>query len=186
MLQYYIQQTIERWIEAGRIRDVIRDDHVFILRYGSRFRNIHLLNWVCFSTFLVLGAVGILLGLVVNWKTVLLFLTVFTLATLLSSIYVLYVVTSRVTINNDTIKVNCFGRTISECTRQNVGRTYRSTAHPSIVIVDKAGKKTRISTQFDGLGAAVAWLSLLSDELLDDSIRKWMREEDQVLGEVDE
>jgi hypothetical protein len=184
MLQYHIQQAIERWIEAGRHRDAIRDCGFFVLRYSARFRNTQLLNLAFFTIFLIFGFVGIRMGLVNNWKTKALFLTVFSFATGLSLIYVVYVVTSLVTIDNERIQVRCFGRTISRCARENVTRVYRSKSHPSLVIVDNTGKKTRISTQFDGLRAVVAWLAFLPDDVLDESTRKWMYNEEQDPDEI--
>jgi hypothetical protein len=177
-LQFEIQQALEKWIEAGRHREAIREDEMFILRYSSRFRSSHLMNLAVFAAALTLGIAAIRFGFVVEWKMILLFSCIFSLAALLCAIYVVYVFTSRVTIERDRVQVYCFWRMHAMCTRENVSRAYRSSSHPSLVIVDKAGKKTRISTQFDGMRALVAWFAFLPDETLDEGIRKWMHDED--------
>lgn len=182
MVQQAIQHAVESWVENGRERDVIEDGGTFVLRYGRRFKMQHIAVLAIFAFFFGLGIVLLLLG----DRTMTTFACVgfFGLLTVFSTIYVTYVFTSCVIIGDTRVIVRCFGVAISECTAETLSRAYRSPVHESVVLQSRDGSKTRISTQFDGLRALVAWLWLRPPGTLTDSIVIWMEAEAPDMGEI--
>jgi hypothetical protein len=183
MVQQAIQQAIESWVERGRDRGVLREGDTLVLRYGKRFRLQHLVNLGIFAFFFGFGIVTIRLGIIANLKFEIFYLCMFGGLTAFASVYFTYAQTSRVCITDNQVSVRCFGMTISYCRKDELASAYKSPVHESVVLRDTAGKKTRVSTQFDGLRALVAWLYLCPNEALADSIRDWMLTEAPDLGE---
>ncbi len=104
--------------------------------------------------------------------------------TVFAGIYLTYALASRVDINDERVSVRCFGMTISTCDKDELASAYKSSLHESVVLQRADGKKTRISTQYDGLRALVAWLWQCTDSTLTDSIRDWMLKEAPDVGEM--
>lgn len=181
MVQQAIQLALESWVENGRERDAIKEGHTFVLRYGSRFKLQHVATLAVFAFFFGLAAVLVQQGDLTTMT--LLCLGLFALLTVFSTIYVTYAFTSRVIISNTLVVVRCFGVTISECTAESLSTAYKSPTHESVVLQSHNGRKTRISTQYDGLRSLVAWLRLRPRDTLDESIITWMKREAPDLGE---
>ncbi len=181
MVQQAIQAALESWVEKGRERDAIRDGRTFVLRYGRRFKLQHVGILTIFAFFFGLATVLVLHG--ERATPILLCLGFFALLTIFSTIYVAYAFTSRVIIDDASVVVRCFGMVISECTAEMLSTAYKSPIHESVVLQSRNGKKTRISTQFDGLRSLVAWLWLRPRDTLTDSIVSWMEAEAPDLDE---
>lgn len=184
MLQHAIQVALERWVENGRERDAINDGRTFVLRYGRRFKLQHVGILAVFAFSFGLGVVLLLQGDPATETTACLGL--FGLLTAFSAIYVTYAFTSRVVVDDTRVTVRCFGMTISECTAETLSTAYRSPVHESVVLQSRDGRKTRISTQFDGLRSLVAWLRLRPPDTLADSVVSWMEAEAPDMDEPSE
>ncbi len=183
MLQQAIQQAIESWVEGGRNRGLLREDNTLVLRYGKRFRVQSFVNLCIFAFFFGFGVVTIQLGIIGNPKFEMVYLCMFGGLTAFSMIYFTYAQTSLVNVTDNQVSVRCFGLTISTCNKNELATAYKSPIHESVVLQRRDGRKTRISTQFDGLRALVAWLYLCPSDALTESIRNWMLDEAPDLGE---
>lgn len=181
MVQQAIVAAIESWVENGRQRDAIRDGRTFVLRFGRRFKLVQLANFAIFFFGFGLGIVVLLQG--DRTAIILLSVALGGLLSVLSATYVIYLFTSRVIIDDTRVVVRCFGMAISECTAETLSTAYKSSKHRSIVLQCQSGKKTRISTQFDGLQSLVAWLRLRPQSTLTGSIIYWMAAEAPDLDE---
>lgn len=177
MLEQLIQKAIDAWTERGRNRGLLKRDNCYVLCYSRRFRFRHSTPVCSFAFFFILAWHSIRRGLVVNPNIQVFYLLLFGALTLLAGIYAIYALTSRVDISDERVSVRSFGLTISTCSKAELELAYKSPAHPSIILKRADGKKTRISTKFDGLRALVAWLWLRPASTLSDSIRDWMRTE---------
>ncbi len=104
--------------------------------------------------------VTIQLGIIGNPKFEMVYLCMFGGLTAFSMIYFTYAQTSHVNVTDNQVSVRCFGLTISTCNKNELATAYKSPIHESVVLQRRDGRKTRISTQFDGLRALVAWLYL--------------------------
>jgi hypothetical protein len=184
MLQHLIHRAIESWVERGRNRDLLKEDGAYVLRYGTRFRIQHIVNSCIFVFFFIFGLITSHLGILENPRLEMFYLLFFGGLAVLASIYLTYVLTSRVEISDESVSVRCFGLTISTCARDQLVSAYKSPVHESVVLRRVDGKKTRISTHFDGLTALVAWLSMRPRSALTDSIRDWMAREAPDLAET--
>lgn len=174
MLELEIQEALEAWVERGRQREAIAENGLFVLRYGRRFRLQCLGNLGGFVLPFCFGLLVIPIGGGDRSWFEVVFLYLFGAMSCVAAVYLTYVLTSRVDIAEDSVTVRCFGRIRSECHRSDLMSAYKSLGYASVVLVQADGKKTRISTQLDGLGALFFWLCRCPVEVLTDSIRAWM------------
>lgn len=180
MLDHFLSRAIERrigrWVAAGQRSEPIpsADGSGYSLTFGLRYR-------------LRIVAVSLLLGffsLLVAWCHfsvealdawfILLYVGILLPAFLLSATLALAAHTTSIIVSADRIAIRRLGFDSAPVDWSDVASAYRSPVTPSIVLVLKNGRRVRLSTELDGLGALAAAFAQLAPGTADRSLIHWM------------